>query len=170
MAGKNEPKPKSGAPPGKDLGGRPPKDFDQHQFETMCKSLLNEKQICEVFRTTDKTLSNWCKRTYGKGFSDTYKMLSADGKASLLNILWKHAQRSPGAAIYMAKVFMGLREDAPDPEEKALKLRILRAQAAAAENGGSDPVAGRQVIIINDTRSSEDGGPGADPDKPADNT
>lgn len=147
-------------------GGRPQRDFDKAQFEKLCGIMATEAEICGWFHTTDKTLSAWCRRTYGKGFSDIYKELSATGKTSLRRLLWKHAERSYAVAIFLAKQHLGMRDTPTSEEERELQMAILRAKAEA----GSDPNASRQVVIINDTRPVQDAaGAGTDPDLPADN-
>lgn len=158
------------APPNK--GGRPQRDFDQTTFEGLCRHRNTEQDICDILATTDKTLSEWCKRTYGVGFSEVYKRFSAYGRVSTRNALFKLIKAgNPSAVIYGCKTICGLHENV-DTEERDLRLRILRAQAEAAEAGRSDPLEGRQVIIINDTKPNADGEAesGADPDQQSDNS
>lgn len=71
---------------------RPPKELDQELFEELCKIQCTEAEICGVMHVTDKTLSRWCKRTYKKGFSEVYKEMRIDGKASLRRMQYKTAQ------------------------------------------------------------------------------
>ena len=64
-------------------GGRPEKFIDEKQFENLCKIQCTKTEICEVLGVTDKTLERWCKRTYKKGFSETFKQKRQAGFSSL---------------------------------------------------------------------------------------
>lgn len=47
---------------------RKPVELDKEQFEKLCELQCTQKEICSWFDITDKTLTRWCKRTYGMGF------------------------------------------------------------------------------------------------------
>mgnify|MGYP000107290420 FL=1 len=85
----------------------PRKEFDKEQFEKLCQMFCTEKEICSWFGTSDKTLSNWCKRTYGKTFSETYKEKREGGKASLRRIQLHLAEKSAAMAIFLGKNYLG---------------------------------------------------------------
>ena len=76
----------------KDKGGRPKTIIDQTTFEGLCKIQATKNEICSVFDCDEKTLTRWCKETYGEGFSDIYKKKSASGKASLRRMQFKAAE------------------------------------------------------------------------------
>ena len=141
----------------KNKGGRPQAQIDKDAFERLCRKGNSEEDVCYILQVTDKTLSAWCKRTYGVGFSEIYKTLSAElrdkVRKALLNKIFQ--EHDTTATIFGAKVLCGLRENPPDKEKRELELRILRAQAEAAEAGSPDPLAGKQVIIINDTKTDK---------------
>ena len=52
---------------------RPKKNINQKQFETLCSIQCTEEEICNVLEVTDKTLTRWCKETYGKSFSEIFR-------------------------------------------------------------------------------------------------
>lgn len=91
----------------KNLGGRPRKEIDKQTFENLCALQCTESEICSWFDTTDKTLSKWCKETYGLGFSDIYPIKAEGGKISLRRTQWKLAQKSPAMAIFLGKNMLG---------------------------------------------------------------
>ena len=79
--------------------GRPAKDFDRELFEQLCAIMCTEEEICSIFDTTDKTLVNWCQRTYGMNFSEAQKRYSARGKMSLRRYQFKLAQKQKDTII-----------------------------------------------------------------------
>jgi hypothetical protein len=72
--------------------GRPTKEFDKDTFESLCEIQCTQSEICNVLRTTDKTLSRWCEDTYHMTYSEAYKRFSEDGKKSLRRWQFKKAQ------------------------------------------------------------------------------
>jgi len=91
----------------KSKGGRPLTEIDQEKFERLCQIFCTKTEICQIFRCDEKTVTAWCKRTYGKGFSDIYKELSADGKMSLRREQFKRAMGgSDTMLIWMGKNYL----------------------------------------------------------------
>ena len=103
--------------------GRPRKEINKEAFEKLCAIMCTEEEICGVFGITDKTLTRWCKETYGMNFSDTFKVYSADGKISLRRKQFKLADRSAAMAIFLGKQYLG-QTDNPneEPDEVIRKL------------------------------------------------
>lgn len=161
----------------KNAGGRPQKNFDPDQFEKLCGIMMTEAEICAWFQTTDKTLNRWCKRVYGKGFSEVYKELSVAGKMSLRRKLFEQAKAGNTAALlFSCKALLGMRENPVDPEERKLRLSILKLQEEMNAmklqliGGSAGDAGGKQVIIINDTLPGAEIGQDGDPDQQPDNT
>lgn len=90
---------------------RPRKEIDQKQFENLCALQCTENEICDWFRVTDKTLVNWCKRTYGEGFSDVYRQKCGAGKISLRRAQFRLAEKSAAMAIWLGKQYLGQRDE-----------------------------------------------------------
>jgi len=67
----------------KNKGGRPLKEIDQTQFEKLCGLQCTIEEFCCYFDCDDMTLDRWCKRTYGKRFSEVFKLKRGVGKTSL---------------------------------------------------------------------------------------
>lgn len=87
--------------------GRPRKQIQKESFEKLCGLQCTEVEICGFFGITDKTLSRWCKETYGRNFSEVYKELSQDGLISLRRAQFKLAERSAAMAIFLGKNYLG---------------------------------------------------------------
>lgn len=86
---------------------RPKKEIDQKNFESMCAYQCTQEEICAFLGVTDKTLSNWCKKTYGLRFSEVFKQKREMGKMSLRRKQWKLADTSASMAIFLGKNYLG---------------------------------------------------------------
>lgn len=104
--------------------GRPRKEINKEAFEKLCAIMCTEDEICGVFGITDKTLSRWCKETYGMNFSDTFKTYSADGKISLRRKQFKLADRSAAMAIFLGKQYLG-QTDNPNEDLDETTRKIM---------------------------------------------
>lgn len=87
--------------------GRPRKEIDKKQFENLCALQCTEIEIEDWFDVTDKTLNSWCKRTYGKGFSEVFRQKRGKGKISLRRTQWQLAEKSATMAIWLGKQYLG---------------------------------------------------------------
>ena len=87
--------------------GRPRKEIKKDAFEKLCQMQCTEKEICGWFGVCEDTLNAWCKRTYGKNFTDTYKIYSQDGLISLRRHQFKLAEKYPAMAIFLGKQYLG---------------------------------------------------------------
>lgn len=96
----------------KNKGGRPHKQIDEKVFRSLCRIQCTQEEICMILDTTDKTLDSWCKRTFKTGFSDTYKLFSADGKMSLRRAMYEKAVKDGNTAmmIWLSKQYLGMQE------------------------------------------------------------
>lgn len=124
--------------------GRPKKEIDQKQFENLCALQCTEVEIEDWFDVTDKTLNAWCKRTYGKNFSEVFRIKRGRGKISLRRNQWQLAEKSASMAIWLGKQYLG-QSDNPttelpgnDAEEDALS-KAIRETAEALEEKNEWP-------------------------------
>lgn len=90
--------------------GRPHKEIDQSQFENLCSLQCTLVEICGWFKITDKTLESWCKRTYGKNFSDVFKEKRCLGKISLRRAQFMLAEKNAAMAIWLGKQYLDQKE------------------------------------------------------------
>lgn len=106
---------------------RPLKEINQKQFEQCCAMQCTKEEICSFFDVTDKTLENWCKRTYKVGFSEVFKAKREIGKMSLRRSQMKMAETNPTMAIWLGKQYLGQRDN------KDISVKQVISQEAIAE-------------------------------------
>ena len=122
----------------KNKGGRPKKEISQQQFEAMCGIQCTQAEICDVLDITDKPLNNWCKETYGCGFSEIYKKKSASGKMSLRRHQFELAKKYPAMAIFLGKNYLGQRdviEQTNNNKFEEVKDILVKIKKVAFEDG-----------------------------------
>ncbi|MDD3925788.1 MAG: hypothetical protein PHT33_03925 [bacterium] len=96
---------------------RPKKEIDQKVFEGLVCIQCSRDEICSVLACDAKTLTRWCKDTYGEGFLPTYKKLNKSGKASLRRMQWKTAESGNATMqIWLGKQYL----DQKDKQETEL--------------------------------------------------
>ena len=88
--------------------GRPKKEINQKSFESLCGIQCTQEEICQFFDVTDKTLNSWCRRTYGKTFSEVFAQKRGLGKISLRRSGFELAKKNPAVHIFYAKNFLGM--------------------------------------------------------------
>lgn len=93
--------------------GRPKKEIDQKTFELLCGLQCTEMEFCDAFDVSDKTLNAWCRRTYGKNFSEVFALKRGKGKISLRRAQFKLAEKSAAMAIFLGKQYLN-QKDKPD--------------------------------------------------------
>lgn len=86
---------------------RPRKEIDAEQFEKLCGLQCTLEEICGWFSVSDKTLESWCKREYGRGFSEVFAEKRGIGKVSLRRMQFKLAEKYPAMAIFLGKNYLG---------------------------------------------------------------
>nr|DAM52547.1 MAG TPA: putative terminase small subunit [Caudoviricetes sp.] len=101
--------------------GRQPKEIDQKQFENLCGLQCTYDEICSWFDVTDKTLNSWCKRTYGKNFSEVFREKRGRGKISLRRTQWELAKKNASMAIFLGKQYLGQSDQGGIVTEKDIR-------------------------------------------------
>lgn len=106
---------------------RPLKEIDQKQFENLCGLQCTKEEICGFFCTTDKTLENWCRRTYKAGFSEVFKQKRGIGKISLRRSQWRLAEKNANMAIWLGKQYLDQKDhiETTNGGEIEVKMRAL---------------------------------------------
>lgn len=82
-------------------------NINQKQFESLCKMMCTEEEICDVLNTSYETLNNWCKVTYGDTFIRTAKTFRSEGKTNLRRIQMQLAEKNTTMAIWLGKQYLG---------------------------------------------------------------
>lgn len=99
---------------------RPLKEINQKEFESLCGLQCTKEEICGFFSVTDKTLENWCKRTYKEGFSDVFREKRGKGRISLRRAQFRLAEKNAAMAIWLGKQYLSQKEipdDSVDTED-----------------------------------------------------
>jgi len=88
--------------------GRPRKEINKKMFESLCGIQCTQEEICQVLDVTDKTLTNWCKKTYNKSFSEIFKSKRGIGKVSLRRAQWQKAVKNKDTTmlIFLGKQYL----------------------------------------------------------------
>ena len=113
---------------------RPKKKISQKQFESLCAIQCTKEEICNVLDVTEKTLNNWCKETYGEGFSLVFNKKRALGKASLRRNQWKLAEKGNSTMqIWLGKQILKQSESPLLDEIKLKELELKEKEFALRE-------------------------------------
>lgn len=114
--------------------GRPRIHIDEVKFEELCSLQCTQAEICEEFNVTDKTLTSWCKRTYGKSFSEVFSQKRKKGFKSLRQTQFSLAQSGNATMlIWLGRNWLG-QTDKPvseDPPEQKIELSETESYKAA---------------------------------------
>lgn len=122
---------------------RPRKEIDKKQFENLCGLQCTKEEICGFLEITDKTLENWCKRTYKAGFSEVFKQKRGKGKISLRRNQFRLAEKNANMAIWLGKQYLGQRDSVDEEGENETTKRIdemIEAIKEESKNHGTGAV------------------------------
>jgi hypothetical protein len=97
--------------------GRPKKEIDKATFEKLCGLQCTKEEFCGFLNVTDKTLENWCRETYGQGFSEVFRQKRSSGKVSLRRAQFKLAKKNASMAIWLGKQYLGQRDTEATPPD-----------------------------------------------------
>lgn len=98
--------------------GRPRKEINQEQFETLCKIQCTLDEIADVFQCSEDTIRRWVKRTYEPEddeekitFESVYKKFASVGKSSLRRMQFRSAENgSVTMQIWLGKQYLGQKD------------------------------------------------------------
>lgn len=117
---------------------RPRTQIPQKEFENLCGLQCTKEEICGFFDTTDKTLENWCKRTYdGKGFSEVFAEKRGIGKVALRRAQFRLAEKNAAMAIFLGKNYLGQTDNVVVQNQEQASA-IEQIAKALINNNGSD--------------------------------
>lgn len=116
---------------------RPRKEIDGEQFKKLCAIQCTLAEIAGWFDCSEDTIERWCKRTFGKGFADTFKTHSQSGKISLRRYQFKLAEKNAAMAIFLGKQYLGQRDiietGTPEAMQNATQSIIKAINGKASE-------------------------------------
>lgn len=90
--------------------GRPRTKIDKTQFENLCSLQCTQEEIASFFSCDPDTVQNWCKKEYGKNFSEVFKVKRGKGKISLRRMQWKLAETNATMGIWLGKQYLDQRD------------------------------------------------------------
>ncbi len=90
--------------------GRPKKEIDRKQFESLCAMQGTIHEICGVLDVSEKTLEKWCREEYGDTFSKVFAIKREVGKASLRRMQFRLAEKNAAMAIFLGKNYLNQRD------------------------------------------------------------
>lgn len=118
--------------------GRPLTQIDKKTFEGLCRIQCTETEIAGIFECSIDAVCDWCKRTYGATFADTYKTYADQGKASLRRTQFKLAEKSAAMAIFLGKNMLGqtdkIEQTVMEVEDLSSLAEMLRTDAPATQS------------------------------------
>lgn len=95
--------------------GRPRKQIDKSQFESLCGIQCTMEEVCQFFDCDEVTLNRWCRETYKKTFSQVFKEKKGVGKVSLRRSQYQLALKGNASMlIWLGKQYLGQRETPVD--------------------------------------------------------
>lgn len=100
--------------------GRPQIQIDKKEFEKLCALQCTQLEMCSWFDVDENTINAWCKREYGKTFSEVFAAKRGKGKVALRRIQYQLAEKNPSMAIFLGKQYLG-QSDNPQAEEAQAK-------------------------------------------------
>lgn len=92
--------------------GRPRKEIDKRLFENLCIIQCTLNEICSVLDCNNKTLETWCKREYGRNFSEVFSQIRSRGFVSLRRAMYRKAVEKGDTRmmIYLANNWLDMNE------------------------------------------------------------
>lgn len=120
--------------------GRPRKQIDKSQFESLCGIQCTIEEVCQFFECDEVTLNRWCKETYKMTFSQVFKTKRGVGKISLRRAQYQLALKGNSSMlIWLGKQYLDQAEN-PSKMETDQEIEDLTPIAELInndENGGS---------------------------------
>ena len=88
-------------------------EIDEKQFNALCKIQCTIVEIAAVLNVDQKSIRAWCRREFGKSFSDLYKERRAVGAVSLRRAQWKTAVEdgNPTMQIWLGRNYLNQSEN-----------------------------------------------------------
>ena len=113
-------------------GGRPRKDIDKKQFESLCGLQCRLDEVAAFFDCSVATVERFCHREYGASFAQVFAEKRCLGKISLRRSSFALAARSAPMAIYIWENWFSEKENAAIEKIDDLMTR-LDEEAGAEE-------------------------------------
>ena len=108
---------------------RPRTEIDLDQFKKLCGMFCTLEDIAAWFHCSEDTIERWCQRELKCSFAEAFKIYSAMGRISLRRYLFKLAEKNAGVCIFLAKNYLGLRDEpkAATSEDVGMLAALIEA-------------------------------------------
>lgn len=125
-------------------------------FEKLCALQCTQQEICDYLEVDHKTLTRWCKRTYGKEYSQVYREKRSGGRISLRRLQFRLAEKSAAMAIFLGKNILG-QSDYPENDDEEVAKRA-NEQIQSLANLINNPVPNIEIedVLNEDEDTSEE--------------
>lgn len=110
--------------------GRPKIEIDNNVFEEALRLQCTKSEIASLFRCSDDTIENYCKREYKENFSAVYKKIGECGKISLRRAQFRMAENNPTMAVWLGKQYLGQKDY---PQELAVLADPITVNISLAD-------------------------------------
>ena len=101
------------------------------EFEKLCALQCTQQEICDFLEVDHKPLTRWCKRTYGKEYSQVYAEKKSGGKISLRRMQFRLAEKSAAMAIFLGKNILGQSDYPDNSDDETAKRANEQVQSLA---------------------------------------
>lgn len=108
--------------------------IDKKTFENLCGIQCTLLEICSVFDVDDKTLTSWCKSTYGMPFSEIFQLKRGKGQVSLRRMQWNLAEKNAAMAIFLGKQYLGQKDIIVNENKNLPKVEELLSKIESEAN------------------------------------
>lgn len=141
----------------KGKAGRPFKEIPKLDFEKLCHLQCTQQEICDFLEVDHKTLTKWCKRTYGKEFSQVYMEKRAGGKIALRRAQMRLAEKSAAMAIFLGKNILG-QSDYPEDNRHEDAIKEANSQIQSIADLINHPVEDIDIESLSDDLAAVEAG------------
>ena len=101
-------------------------------FEDLLSIQCTQAEVLSVFHVSRNTLRKWVRENYdGRSYDSVSEEFLAAGRTSIRRALFRHAIKNPGAAIFLAKNYLGMSDD-PHPLDTGEERREFAMAMKAA--------------------------------------
>lgn len=85
-------------------------EIDKDMFEQFCGYQPTPQEIASFFKTSTKTLNEWCLRVYKEDLPYCLDMFGAAGRMGLRASQFRMAEKNVVMNIWLSKQFLGQRD------------------------------------------------------------
>jgi hypothetical protein len=112
--------------------GRPKKEIDRKDFESLCAIQCTLEEIVAFFDNklggcSKDTIERWCLREYKDSFANVSRLKRQLGKISLRRHQMRLAEKSSAMAIFLGKNMLGQKENFEEKTDNSALDKLVEA-------------------------------------------